>query len=475
MTPWARTRYRAPVFGSDRLLELLGRAVGDRAADVDHLEASFHGLEGQFTRFGCSTVLYSSDVFDPKVTVRAVVGGCAADATTTDLTADGLRAVRDQAIATARSVAQSSARRRPAPEPVAPDGVSVIDLPNAFDDATAATESGAVFGTLASAFAQADAHGVALAGRYVTGAHERAIATSTGLVRYFRSTAADARVYATVDRVSGMCGDIGPAVGKLDVARFADVAIEKCVRSKDPMELAPGAYDVILEPAAVAELCEWLGLVGLTPRGLEDGTSFLAGRLGEAVTGDRVTLLDDGRCARGVGLPMPFDREGVLKREVVLIEGGVGRTVVHDRDTAARLGGCASTGHAVQKEESFDGGPTPSHLVFLPGDDTAETLLARVERGLWITSFHYVNGLLDPRRALMTGLTRHGTFAIADGRLGRGVRNLRFTDSVLEAFARIDGVGRELQASAPGWGLASATSVPMLLIRGLEFTGASAE
>ena len=73
----------------------------------------------------------------------------------------------------------------------------------------------------------------------------------------------------------------------------------------------------------------------------------------------------------------------------------------------------------------------------------------------------------------MTGMTRDGTFTIENGKLGRAVGNLRFTESILEAFGRIDGIGRELQAIPTHWLMVGNYLCPPLLVRGFKFTGRS--
>ena len=50
-----------------------------------------------------------------------------------------------------------------------------------------------------------------------------------------------------------------------------------------------------------------------------------------------------------------------------------------------------------------------------PGQDDLEAMVKGLERGSWINRFHYVNGLLDPRQATMTGLTRDGCLLIEGG------------------------------------------------------------
>jgi len=54
------------------------------------------------------------------------------------------------------------------------------------------------------------------------------------------------------------------------------------------------------------------------------------------------------------------------------------------------------------------------------------SLIESTERGIWVTRFNYVNGLLEPKTALMTGLTRDGTFLIRDGKVAARLPNLRF-------------------------------------------------
>lgn len=100
-------------------------------------------------------------------------------------------------------------------------------------------------------------------------------------------------------------------------------------------------------------------------------------------------------------------------------------------------------------------------------------MIARVERGLLVTRFHYVNGMLEPRRAVMTGLLRDGAFLIEGGKTGRAVETLRFTDSMLEAFGRIRDaacISKTLEAHNSWFGPSQCFVAPWLLIPGLKFT-----
>jgi predicted Zn-dependent protease len=106
---------------------------------------------------------------------------------------------------------------------------------------------------------------------------------------------------------------------------------------------------------------------------------------------------------------------------------------------------------------------------------SVDELIAGVERGLYICRLHYVNGFLEPRRAVMTGLTRDGCFLVEKGKIACAVGNMRFTDSFLEGLARCDGMTRARKAVATWWSDVGAFVAPAVRIRALRFNGRSQE
>jgi predicted Zn-dependent protease len=176
-------------------------------------------------------------------------------------------------------------------------------------------------------------------------------------------------------------------------------------------------------------------------------------------------------------LPRAFDAEGVSKRPLPLIQDGVAHRVVHDTRSAAAAGrGAHTTGHAMAPGGT-PYGPVPSHLVLVGGGarDASELALP-IERGIYVTRLWYVNPV-NPKHTLLTGMTRDGTFLIEDGLVGRPVRDVRFTDSVLrllETTEELSAVPR-LVSEAEHYGRRHATGVfcPALRARGLRVTGAT--
>jgi predicted Zn-dependent protease len=156
----------------------------------------------------------------------------------------------------------------------------------------------------------------------------------------------------------------------------------------------------------------------------------------------------------------------VAKQRVPLIESGACRALVHDSKTAA-IDGVSSTGHALPAPNPW--GPFPFNLSMAPGETPRDELIGGLERGLLVTRFHYTN-VVHPKQVKVTGMTKDGLFLVEDGRITSPVRNLRFTQSYLQALAAVDGVSRERRA-VDGDGYLGTIVVPTLRIGAFDFTG----
>jgi predicted Zn-dependent protease len=138
--------------------------------------------------------------------------------------------------------------------------------------------------------------------------------------------------------------------------------------------------------------------------------------------------------------------------------------VVYDSQTATR-DGVSSTGHGLPAPNSY--GPFPLNQVMAAGSASREELIGGLERGLLVTRFHYTNPV-HPKLAIVTGMTRDGTFLVEGGRILGPVKNLRFTQSYLEAMAGTVAVARERKTLK---GFLGGVVVPALRIEGWTFTG----
>ncbi len=309
------------------------------------------------------------------------------------------------------------------------------------------------------------AGGLETAGSCPTAGIRAFFANSAGQRLAGRTAVAGLQGIARTGTSDGSARDASVRLDDLDGARLGARAARKARDGADPTDLEPGRYEVVLEPQCVANMLEFLFLHGFNGRAVHEGRSFV--RLGEAQFDRSLTIADDATDPGQTGLL--FDAEGTPRRRIEVVRAGVTAAVLHTRRTA-RQAGTGSTGHA--SEESGQWGAVPANVVVEAGDRPTPELVAAMEHGLLVTDFWYTR-ILDPRTQVVTGLTRNGVWLVEHGRVVRPVRNLRFTQSFLEALApgAVLGVGSERTLVLDG--LDAASLVPALHLAAWNFTGGS--
>jgi predicted Zn-dependent protease len=405
------------------------------------------------TRFANSFIHQNVADTADTVRLRLHVDGRTAAASTTVVTPDGLRDLVDRALAGARlrPVDKGWAGLTP---PAPPSGAGNYDHGTA--DASPAERASVV-----RAFIEA-AGGLETAGYCRTADSVTTYANSAGHSLTGRSTLAAADGIARTGSSDGMARIASIRLSDLDGAALGARAAAKARSGENPGDLAPGRYPVVLEPAATGDMLEFVLRYGFNARAVAEGQSFAV--LGAQQFDPAITLIDDPLAAWAPGAP--FDAEGTPKQPLELVRDGVTVALAHDRRTAA-LAGAVSTGHAIPGGERY--GAMPMHPALLPG--TGTDLVAGLDRGLLITDFWYTR-ILDPRTQVVTGLTRNGVWLVEGGQIVRPVRNLRFTQSYLEALApgNVVAVGAE-QAQVPDSWLGGTIVSPALHLAGWNFTG----
>jgi predicted Zn-dependent protease len=287
-----------------------------------------------------------------------------------------------------------------------------------------------------------------------------------GVLAYHAGTLADLVTVVMGENSSGYAAQSAWRVTDLDAPALGDEAIAKTLRGREPRDLEPGLYTVVLEPYATQDFLVMLSYTGMGALSLQEGRSWMDGRVGQQIMSPVISIWDDGLDPSG--LPAPFDYEGLPKQRVDLIKAGVAQGVVYDSATANKEQGHTSTGHAVPPEAAASLGPVPLNLFMAPGDAALDEMIASTERGLLVTRFHYTRPV-HPRDAVVTGLTRDGTFLIENGEIAYPVKNLRYTQSYLQALANTELVGRELKTLG---GYLGVQCVPALKLAEFDFVPA---
>ncbi|MCD6163533.1 MAG: TldD/PmbA family protein [candidate division Zixibacteria bacterium] len=313
---------------------------------------------------------------------------------------------------------------------------------------------------------EADKFGLKVAGAFSTSTSELAVVNSNGLAAYQPVTAASINVVAMTDTSSGFASGLSRRVVKIPFDLLAQTAIKKCLDSQNPENLEPGKYDVILEPEAIAEIMNWLTYIAFGAKPYFENTSILSKKIGKKIMGEDVTIYDDA--VNTSGLAVPFDFEGVAKRKVFMVKKGIANSPVYDSLYAGKAN-VRSTGHALRPGSGE--GPMSGNIFIAAGKKSKESLIAGVKNGILVTRFHYINGLLDTTKALMTGMTRDGTFRIKNGKINGGVKNLRFTESITKAFSRVGGISKETKLCSNWWDDFGCCSSPTIMIKKFNFSG----
>jgi PmbA protein len=444
------------MLNQDQAFELIDRALA-LCGDADGAEVALGGGELALTRFANSEIHQNVQEERIEVSVRAVVGKHTARASTSRLDDRGLAEVAQRAL--------EAARRAPEDEDLLPlfegsDGGG--EEPGDPIPAPETPEGRAEHFSQARSVLQGS--GAALYGFASTlrgnigewgEAHAFALGNSAGVRRF--SVPAQHALSLTVGlgENTAWAHAEAPSSDPIDAESMAHTALAKARGLAEPRAIEPGEMTVILESAASANLMAFL-TPHVTGRSVEEDQSCLTGRVGERVFGEGVTIRDDVRHRLQQGVD--FDAEGVPRQTVTLVEGGVVEGFVHDRRTAARAG-VDPTGHGLPIPSAA--GSAAQHLVMEGGEMSLEEMIASTDRGVLITRSWYTN-FVDFKKALITGMTRDGTFLIEGGQIVSGLRDLRFNMSLFELLGGIDALGSQ--------GRFDSVVAPAMRVQGFRFT-----
>ncbi len=226
----------------------------------------------------------------------------------------------------------------------------------------------------------------------------------------------------------------------LDDAEVPEVlgaeAARQAVRRLGPRRVETQRVPVIMHPDIAAH---WIRQIAGAFSGdaARKKTSYLADRLGETIAAPGVSLVDDGRRARGVG-SAPFDGEGIATQTTPLVDQGVCASFLYD-DAASRRAGTRSTGNAVRDYDDTPSiGPHTLHLA--PGTAALEEMLD-VERG-----FYYVDsGSFGYNPTTGDYAFQAAGFWVERGEIAFPVDEITVASNTLDMLRNIDAIGSDMR------------------------------
>lgn len=307
-------------------------------------------------------------------------------------------------------------------------------------------ERARIFGDLTK---EAERKGMFSAGYIEVSAHGRASESGNESI-YHRYT--DAQLSITVrdprGNGSGWAGITWDNWNRVDGHAIADKALDKCLKSMNPVAIEPGRYTVVLEPQAVHDIVSPLFSRGMIFRPRVENPregNFYTLRPGYSKIGLR---LFDQRLKVHTDpyhpdcYYYPYGERGAYK-QATWVDEGVLVNLSYDRDYAiSQLG---------MNESLYGNG---SYIMEGVGSGTnvdLETMISNTDRGLLVTRFDIgVGGILDHISMLTNGLTRDGLWLIEHGKISRAVKNLRFTESPVFMLNNVLEFGVPTRVFSPG-------------------------
>ncbi len=433
----------------NQALSLIESVIKQSAADS--VFVSINTSESALSRFSENQISQNISRNRFQITVTSYFGKRSGSASTTELDPDAI----------AETVGRSQTLARFAPED--PEWVPLLEpqtYPNrtpAFDPATASL-SPLARGELVSLVCSLSRNaGVNGSGTLSTSTSAMAVGNSNGLRAYNCGTEADFSYTAKIDSGSSWTERTAWGQSQLPLEEMTQKVIEQAKMSRNPKEIEPETYPVVLDAAAAKSLLPIL-IWSLDARAADEGRSFMSrtddrgqsigNRVGESMFSPLVQM------QRNAAHPLlqleTFFGDGMANHNLELIKDGIPQTLSYSRYWAQQQG----------KEATGRMYP----IVMRGSEQSLTDLIEGMERGILISRAWYVN-FVNPRTLEVTGMTRDGTFWIEDGKIAYPIKNFRFNQNLEEMLKNVEAVS-EVQRFGN-------TVVPGMRVSAFNFTSVS--
>ena len=336
---------------------------------ADETEATISSTSYALTRFANNIIHQNVAEETTSLSVRLVSDGRMARASTNKFDETSIRQLCEDALILARL------------QPSVPDllpmpGPQTYRALDRFFVETAQLTPQTRAEMVAKVVERAEKDGLTAAGVFSSGASAYGLFNSRGLKAYHEETMSEFSVTMMSDSSSGWAKKTAPYWMELEPPELAERAAQKALASREPREIEPGRYTVILEPSAMLDLMGFM-ILDFSGMAVHEQRSCLTGRVDKKVFADNINLRDDVFHPLQTGAP--FDGEGVPTRRTVVFQNGVLKTHLFDTYYARKLG-AKSTGNA------SGNGVGPNNFYLEPGNVGLEELIGQTKRGLLVLS-----------------------------------------------------------------------------------------
>jgi len=271
----------------------------------------------------------------------------------------------------------------------------------------------------------------------------KVFANSHGFVgEYSRSYCSVAAVPIAQSQDGAMQRDywfsVARTLSKLDAPeKVGRIAAERTLRRLGARKVKTAKVPVVFDPMVSTSILEHI-FEGINGDSVYRGASFLAGKLGQKIAGNNVTVIDDGTIPGGFGTS-PFDGEGIPTRRTIVIENGVLKSYLLNTYTAKKLG-LRTTANA-SRGLAGTPGIGPGNYFLQPGPKSPKDLIGGIKEGLYVTEF------LGQGVNLVTGDYSRGASGlwIQNGELTFPVEEITVAGNLKDLFFNISEIASDLE------------------------------
>ncbi|MBN1894055.1 TldD/PmbA family protein [bacterium] len=240
----------------------------------------------------------------------------------------------------------------------------------------------------------------------------------------------------------------GDTKNKADLPDPQKVGVEATKRALQRIgqkKIESGVMDMVVENRVASQVI-WPLIGPMSASALQQKQSFLEGRLGQKITSERLTMIDDPFLIRGQGSRL-FDGEGLAARCMPVIEKGILKTYYVDNYYGRKLGMEPTTGDT-------------SNLVFAYGAKSCDEIISGISRGIFVTGFIGGNS---------NGTTGDFSFGISgmlieNGRQVKPVFEMNVSGNMLALWENLADVGNDPD-------IYSSWRTPAFHFRNVQFSG----
>ena len=229
-------------------------------------------------------------------------------------------------------------------------------------------------------------------------------------------------------------------MGEETVDEVVDEAVGEALSKIGAGSVPSGKYNVVINGNQMRSLLSVFSSA-FSAKAVIDGMSRLKGLEGEKIASDIVTITDDPQ-REGNAVGTNFDAEGVATHRKSVVDAGVLKTFLHNRETALAMGK-ETTANASKAGYSSPIGVRPYSFAIEPGDKTRDELFALVGEGIFITE---INGLHAGANPVSGDFSLQSAgFMIRGGKKCEAVKSFTMAGNFFDLLKNIAALGDKLE------------------------------